>query len=48
MNLCLIYKLANKVNDKVYIGQTWNSLKKRGDFGRGCKGCLHMINAIII
>jgi hypothetical protein len=26
---CLIYKLTNLVNQKVYIGQTKNSLRKR-------------------
>ena len=26
---CKIYKITNKINNKIYIGQTWNSLKER-------------------
>lgn len=29
MYLCIIYKITNSQNNKVYIGQTWNALKKR-------------------
>lgn len=27
--LCSIYKLTNLVNGKIYIGQTWNTIKQR-------------------
>jgi len=27
--LCSIYKISNKVNDKIYIGQTWKSIHDR-------------------
>lgn len=39
-----IYILKNTINDKVYIGQTWQSLSKR--FGNGYYGCTHIRNAI--
>ena len=26
---CSIYKISNKINDKVYIGQTWQALNQR-------------------
>ena len=29
MSVCTIYLVSNNVNDKVYVGQTWNSLAKR-------------------
>lgn len=28
-NYCLIYKIVNSVNDKIYVGQTWETLKSR-------------------
>lgn len=39
-----IYCLRNKINDKVYIGQTWQSIKKR--FQNGYYGCKHIKNAL--
>lgn len=42
--LCLIYILRNTVNSKVYIGQTWRSLKER--FRRYDKRQSHLFNAI--
>src|SRR5208283_4858742 len=27
--ICSIYKITNTINDKVYIGQTWKSIKER-------------------
>ena len=29
MNICSIYKITNTINSKIYIGQTWVSLKER-------------------
>lgn len=41
-----IYILRNKVNSKVYVGQTWNTLKERWHSGHGYKECTHLNNAI--
>ena len=41
---CLIYALRNRVNEKVYVGQTWRSLKQR--MNTGYEGCWHLQNAI--
>lgn len=32
-NICTIYKLINKINNKIYIGQTWRSLEERWGLG---------------
>jgi group I intron endonuclease len=29
MGLCSIYKITNNINGKVYVGQTWKSIKER-------------------
>jgi predicted DNA-binding protein YlxM (UPF0122 family) len=43
----LIYLYTNLVNGKVYIGQTWNSLKERAGANGCCYGgCTHFWNAI--
>lgn len=47
MNHCTIYLLKNTVNDKIYVGQTWLSLKDRWMCGHGYQGCIHLHNAII-
>jgi group I intron endonuclease len=45
--VCSIYLLYNKVNNKVYIGQTWQLPKYRfGTNGRGYIECTHLNNAI--
>ena len=41
-----IYVLKNVVNSKIYIGQTWKSLKKRWRDGSGYKGSIYLENAI--
>ena len=41
--VCIIYALKNKCNDKVYIGQTWQSLKSR--FSKYDKKCYKLHNA---
>lgn len=46
MNLCTIYVLKNKINNKVYIGQTWKLLIERWNNGKGYLGCRHMNYAI--
>ncbi len=40
----IIYCLRNKINSKVYIGQTWQSLQKR--LNHGYYGCSHIKNAL--
>lgn len=27
--ICSIYKITNKINEKVYVGQTWNTIRQR-------------------
>jgi len=44
--ICLIYVLRNRINKKVYIGQTWRSLKER--INTGYKGCIYLHNAMTI
>lgn len=41
-----IYKLVNRKNDKVYVGQTWKTLEERFDNGEGYKSCPYLNNAI--
>jgi group I intron endonuclease len=43
--ICLIYKHTTP-SGKVYIGQTWQTLKERVSGGRGYIGCVHFWNAI--
>lgn len=42
----IIYILRNKVNDKIYVGQTWQSLAERFDHGNGYVNCLYLNKAI--
>ena len=37
-NTNTIYLLRNKINDKVYVGQTWQTLKRRWCNGNGYSG----------
>lgn len=46
MCINLIYRLVNKVNNKVYVGQTWDSLKDRWDNGWGYRSCTYLQRAI--
>ncbi len=39
-----IYIIKNKCNEKVYIGQTWQTLEMR--WRTGYENCTHMQNAI--
>lgn len=41
-----IYKYTNKINNKIYIGQTCKSLEERAQKGRNYKGSRHFYNAI--
>ena len=41
-----IYIIRNKINDKVYVGQTWRPLSKRWCYGHGYRGCIKLENAI--
>lgn len=41
-----IYILKNKINGKVYIGQTWRDLNKRWESGYGYRNCIYLNNAI--
>jgi len=43
---CIIYLITNSINEKVYIGQTWQTLIERFDSGHGYKGCLYLNSAI--
>lgn len=42
-----IYLIRNKINDKVYVGQTWQSLKQRWANGKGYILCTYLNNAIL-
>jgi molybdopterin converting factor small subunit len=44
MSQCIIYILKNTVNSKVYVGQTWQSLKARWNCRYDC--CIYLNNAI--
>lgn len=46
MNLCIIYKITNCVNNKIYVGQTWQTLDNRWDSGHGYTSCTYLNNAI--
>lgn len=41
---CIIYLLKNKINNKIYVGQTWQTLSKR--WSGGYEGC-HKLNRAI-
>ena len=45
--LGFIYRITNKVNGKVYIGQTINSLKQRFHKHINSEGCKYLHNAIL-
>jgi group I intron endonuclease len=45
--VCTIYLLRNKITNKIYIGQTWLTLKKRfGPGGEGYANSTYLYNAI--
>lgn len=44
--ICKVYKIINKVNGKIYIGQTWRNINKRWKNGNGYKESLKLQNAI--
>lgn len=41
-----IYVLRNKINNKIYVGQTWQTLAERFDRGNGYINCLYLGKAI--
>lgn len=45
--LCSIYKITNNINNKIYIGQTWSSIKQRfSEHSYAPKRCkTHLANA---
>jgi group I intron endonuclease len=45
-NKCIIYLLINVITGKVYVGQTWQTLKNRWDSGHGYKKCVYLEKAI--
>jgi len=42
--LCTIYVIKNSINDKVYVGQTWQTLERR--ISSGYKPCIHLSRAM--
>ncbi len=46
MCINIIYKLINAANNKIYIGQTWETLEERWDHGWGYKSCRYLRSAI--
>jgi group I intron endonuclease len=46
MTQCTIYKLTNRINQKVYVGQTWKTLEERFNNGEGYESCPYLYNAI--
>lgn len=46
MCINIIYKLVNTANNKVYIGQTWETLEERWDHGWGYESCRYLQSAI--
>jgi group I intron endonuclease len=46
MELCSIYVVTNKINGKKYVGQTWNTLKRRWTNHVLNKGVIKLYNAI--
>ena len=43
--ICSIYKIINSINDKVYIGQTWQTIHKRFAEHKNRTGCVKLYNA---
>lgn len=43
---CVIYNIKNIVNGKLYIGQTWRTLKKRWYEHLTQSTCVKLVNAI--
>ena len=46
MHVCIIYLITNKINNKCYVGQTWNTLQKRWLNHCSNKGCIKLFNSI--
>jgi len=46
MDACIIYKLKNEANGKIYIGQTWQTLERRWARGFGYTQNAHLHSAI--
>lgn len=43
---CSIYKITNKINSKVYIGQTWKLIRHRFSGHKQSKHCIKLYSAI--
>jgi group I intron endonuclease len=44
---CIIYKITNSINEKVYIGQTWRTIERRFTAHNSTNGgSLHLKNAL--
>lgn len=43
---CSIYRIRNRLNGKVYVGQTWGTLKKRFKDHRTCTYCSKLYGAL--
>lgn len=47
MSICSIYKITNKLNNKIYVGQTWVSIKERfRKHAHISSGCVKLQRAI--
>jgi group I intron endonuclease len=43
---CIVYKHTNKINGKIYVGQTWRTIRQRSKNGTHYKGNPHFWAAI--
>jgi group I intron endonuclease len=46
MDICTIYLITNVINNKIYVGQTWQSLDKRWLSGHGYRESTYFNSAI--
>lgn len=44
-SVCLVYKITNSINDKVYVGQTWQPIKLRFKRHKSTTLCVKLLAA---